>query len=142
MPTAKGSHDQAVPLNDEVVAVADQQDDDRERRHRRSRRAPPARSRAPLPRATTACATGTLTRPAGIGLPGLRPASPGRVVEVVQGADRDLQRDHRDAELQGERDVGAGDEGDGRHDHAIEQRRERVAEPDDRRRPGAGAPQT
>ena len=64
-------------LGHEVVAVADQ----RARRPRAPRAGRSTQAASPTPSAapptTTARATGTLTSPAGIGLPGLRPASSG-----------------------------------------------------------------
>ena len=48
IPTANGSHDQAVPLNAQVVAVADRQDDDGQGRPgRRARRDATGRARRP-----------------------------------------------------------------------------------------------
>ena len=96
----------------------------------------PGRQREEQARTAAATATPILaadraTRPAGMGLPGLRPASRGRVDDVVQHPDRGLQARHRDAEADGRRPVATGQHGESRGREAVEDGRERVGQADE-----------
>ena len=60
----------------------------------------------------------------------LRPGVPRGVHDVVEGADRELEQRHRQAEDRGGAGPSPGDERDQAHDQPVEDRRERVDQPD------------
>ena len=142
MPSANGSHDQAVPLAGEVVA------------RRRSPRTTTASSATPgpivaaIPTPRTAdvpprsAPAATETRPDGIGLRRLAPSVGRGVDQVVQGADGDLQRGHRAGQPSGDVRLSPGEQGDRGDDEPVEDRREGMDEADQRRRCGRPVGQT
>ena len=73
-------------------------------------------------------------------MPALRPASRGRVDDVVDDPDPELEQGHREPDPDGQIGASAGDERDGAADEAVEDRRERVAEAEPAEEPRSDPP--
>ena len=122
MPIANGTHDHGVPFatgrrwpdgqhhdgqHDESRTARNRQREPEQRRHRHD----DARA-------------GRGDGPGRDRLARLAPGVGRRVDDVVERADRELERGHRCAEAQGGRGLSPGEHGDREHDEAVEDRRE------------------
>ena len=119
----------------------------RARSRGRARRSPPSRGSPPPPPPTArsrrpprpprrATRPGATRARPGSACAGFAPGVGRRVDEVVDRPDRGLAGGHRDAEGERVARRGPGDEGERGRGDAVEERRERMGQPDEARRPG------